>query len=105
MRGSRLELVSGSRQLAMDQEMEKRGNRASFGSLNPEQCWEVLQVIDWGPVLKHFRLPYFDPDLRLELIFYLDPHLESFRLFQIRILMLKKHNLGFESSSDTLHDS
>jgi hypothetical protein len=28
-RGSRLELVSGSRQLAMDQEMEKRGNRAS----------------------------------------------------------------------------
>ncbi len=29
MRGSRLELVSGSRQLAMDQEMEKRGNRAS----------------------------------------------------------------------------
>jgi hypothetical protein len=29
MRGSRLEQVSGSCQLAMDQEMEKRGNRAS----------------------------------------------------------------------------
>jgi hypothetical protein len=28
-RGSRLELVFGSCQLAMDQEMEKRGNRAS----------------------------------------------------------------------------
>jgi hypothetical protein len=29
MRGGRLELVSGSLQLAIDQEMEKRGNRAS----------------------------------------------------------------------------
>jgi hypothetical protein len=29
MRGSRLELVLGSRQLPMDQEMEKRGNRVS----------------------------------------------------------------------------